>query len=340
MRILILLAAVSLFIRISCMQKAEKEELNRVLEQAYRSTPGASWALAKLVARYVERKQRENKHNSFYVVWPDSVFFSTILEYCPDDQEARDAVSVLIARGGCPTAVEVAHALGCCCYGIRNFALLKSLGIGLEQWNYGISPLLHLCNISCDDDFRDHPLVLAGIRMLLDDDNGIVNQEDVLHNTGLMSAAYHGAFKTFQLLIEYGADITAINKNGFNALHMAVASCYPHNPIIEHLVAAGLALDDPLIDVATPLLSATRVLVEESNHVCVSNLEKAVQLGASVLATDMHGNSTYSLVQTHLRDRSDLSPELQRFIACVQDAADKEVLEEEEDPFYEAVVDA
>lgn len=68
------------------------------------------------------------------------------------------------------------------------------------------------------------------------------------------------------LLIDKGADLAVVDKNGWNALHYAIR--YGHYKIAEKLIAKGLKADQPAKDGTTPVALA----LKNQNYLCLDAL--------------------------------------------------------------------
>lgn len=65
-----------------------------------------------------------------------------------------------------------------------------------------------------------------------------VNESDELENTALMFAAFHNHVAIVSLLLDWGADVTAVNAEGWDALQIAVrrGSRASQRVIEKHLI--------------------------------------------------------------------------------------------------------
>lgn len=104
--------------------------------------------------------------------------------------------------------------------------------------------------------------------------------------TPLMIAAEHGSLKTFEILLEAGADPLAMTERGWSAMHLAV-----WNGKIE--IFQLLLAHKQLIDLKTKNGSTPILLAAEKGHLEIC--EALIKCGADPLATDEDGWSAMLL---------------------------------------------
>ena len=110
----------------------------------------------------------------------------------------------------------------------------------------------------CDEDDA------AGLRTLLSEQPSALEQRNADGWTPLMMASYAGSEECASLLLQVGADVRAVCKDGDTALHYA--SAQGHMDIIRMLAKAGALLECEDEDEDTPAAVAqnkkTRQLIE------------------------------------------------------------------------------
>ncbi len=78
---------------------------------------------------------------------------------------------------------------------------------------------------------------LAGVKTLLAEDPGLINDLNEQGSTPLHSACFGGHLDVVKLLLEKGADVQAVNGGGFTPLHLA--SYGGHRDVVQYLLEKG-----------------------------------------------------------------------------------------------------
>lgn len=131
-----------------------------------------------------------------------------------------------------------------------------------------------------------------------------INASNKMGFTPLMFAAAYNTPEMVQHILDQGADPLAISLAGdANALHIA-ASMNPNPGIIDVLIAAGLPLEDRLVNGDTPLLIAS----EENTNLEVA--ERLAQLGADVSVFNADGVTAQGFITQRIENRGNRFDEI------------------------------
>ena len=124
-----------------------------------------------------------------------------------------------------------------------------------------------------------------------------INASNKMGFTPLMFAAAYNTPGMVQHILDQGADPSTVSLVGdANALHIA-ASMNPNPGVIDVLIAAGLPLEDRLLNGDTPLLLAS----EENTNLEVA--ERLAQLGADVSVFNKDGITAEGFITQRLEKR-------------------------------------
>ncbi|XP_014772761.1 transient receptor potential cation channel subfamily A member 1 homolog [Octopus bimaculoides] len=153
--------------------------------------------------------------------------------------------------------------------------------------------LSHGADIMATNDDEETPIHLASkfgrtnvVRALVKADKSVVKSEDEDSNTPLHIAALHGHDKVGEILINFGADVGAVNNNMWTPLDCAAANGWTHMAMI-------LLDSDSLVDPADKSKTTPLHLACRNGHLRMVRL--LLQRNASVSQRDSDGNNCLDL---------------------------------------------
>ncbi|CAI9718034.1 transient receptor potential cation channel subfamily A member 1 homolog [Octopus vulgaris] len=153
--------------------------------------------------------------------------------------------------------------------------------------------LSHGADIMATNDDEETPIHLASkfgrtnvVRALVKADKTVVKSEDEDSNTPLHIAALHGHDKVGEILINFGADVGAVNNNMWTPLDCAAANGWTHMAMI-------LLDSDSLVDPADKSKTTPLHLACRNGHLRMVRL--LLQRNASVSQRDSDGNNCLDL---------------------------------------------
>lgn len=156
-----------------------------------------------------------------------------------------------------------------------------------------------------------------------------INKPTSVGNTPLMFAAASSSVDVVNLLTNRGADISAVNKNGWNALHFACDA--GNQKVIQVLIDKGVNINAQNNDKETPLITAVKKNKPKSVRLLLSNnarkdIREKNNFTAAIIAKALKNKTIYKLLREpkSSRKKSDVRPK--KKIECSSRSSDSDVI--------------